>query len=180
MRSVQIAQGTGPRPARVTARPACSRRRRRGARGRDLGGYGKRRELRRELPAVALRTLRLLVAIHQRFKRMIAFLADVLEDRHLIGSRRHRGTNSRLYLKSECGRHANPLSTFHLRAAPLPARRPPADSGWILPHAQHPSAPARRALCRGCPRRKDALSLPLATPSSHRPDADPRAWTGRL
>src|SRR5215469_3653365 len=99
-----VVEGAGARAARVAARSAwsCGARH---ARTRSLRGDRERRELPREPLALALRALRLLVAVDQRFEGMGALFADVFENWHR--SLRVRGTKPHLYLKSKCGRHAN-------------------------------------------------------------------------
>src|SRR5258706_16145749 len=46
-------------------------------------GYGEHRKLRGELLALAFRARGFVLAENERFKLVLAFLADVLEDRHL-------------------------------------------------------------------------------------------------
>src|SRR6185369_5190587 len=78
--SVHIGKGARPGPARITTGATGFRRRCGG--GASLGADGKHRKLRRQLAAVALGTLCLLLPIYKRFKLVIAVLADVLENRH--------------------------------------------------------------------------------------------------
>lgn len=83
-RLIHVAKGARARPARIAAGSAgaclgaCARWRSRRALCRDC----KDRELGFQLGGVALRTLGLLLAIQQRFELMVAFFADVFEDRH--------------------------------------------------------------------------------------------------
>src|SRR5713101_6544609 len=77
---VEIGQGAHAGPAWVAAGTARSTRT--GGSRRTLRRHRKYRKLRCQLSAVALGTLRLLIAIHQRFKPVVTVLADVLENRH--------------------------------------------------------------------------------------------------
>lgn len=79
-KSVHITQRTSPWSARIPAGTASSCRRRRAR--RSFCGDCKARELGRKLFAVALRALRFLASVNQRFEMVFAFLADVLEDGH--------------------------------------------------------------------------------------------------
>lgn len=77
---VKVATAAGSRAARITARAA-----RRGSRcawAAALRGNGEGRELRSQFLALALRTLRFLLAIDQRLEGVVTFLANVLENRH--------------------------------------------------------------------------------------------------
>src|SRR5258708_141218 len=77
--SVEIGPGAGARAARISATAAGA-----GCRGGGCGFCrdGENGQLRRQLHAVAFRALGLGISVHQRFEVMLAFLADVFEDRH--------------------------------------------------------------------------------------------------
>src|SRR5579862_8523536 len=139
-----VVEGARAWAAWIATGPASSCRTCRRARGGAFRGDRERGELRRQLLALALRALCLLAAVDQRFEGMIALFADVLENRH--GSSRRRGTKPLLYLKSECGGHANAISAGGLRAAPLHARGASPDAGRIFLAPPRQTARSRKAL----------------------------------
>src|SRR5258708_4884103 len=75
-----VSQRAGARTSRITAGTTRGR----GSRGARtaLCGHGKDAELRAQLLALALGTLRLVAAEDQRFKLVLAFLANVFKNRH--------------------------------------------------------------------------------------------------
>jgi hypothetical protein len=78
--SIQVGHRASARAARIAATPACSHRR--GCTCGTFGRHGKNRKLLCQFLALAFGALGFLAAVDQRFKWMIAFLANVLEDGH--------------------------------------------------------------------------------------------------
>src|SRR5713101_390710 len=79
-RSGLVIERTGARAARIAA--GTARPRGRGGGRAALCGYGKHRKLGCELLALTFRAGCFVLAENKRFKLVLAFLANVLEDRH--------------------------------------------------------------------------------------------------
>ena len=129
---------------------------------------------------VALRALGFFLAVNQRFEMVIAFLADVFEDRHV---------GSSCLLESICGEFANHRfcrrghpspcagarcvgAHFALSPASLAAGRSCADHRQLCAPSQDPLASGRGASGRGYARNQSALLVPLAKRAKRR-SADP-------
>ena len=78
--SIEVTKRTGARTSGIAAGSAGASRS--GAARRALRRYGKHGELRIELGGMALRAFGFLLAVHESFELMMAFLADVFEDGH--------------------------------------------------------------------------------------------------
>jgi hypothetical protein len=78
---VEVFHGASSGAARISATSTASAGGTWG--GRALRGYGENGQLRRKLFAMALWTIRLLVAVYQRFERVATFSTDVFKNRHL-------------------------------------------------------------------------------------------------
>lgn len=98
---IEVAERAGAGATRIAAGAASSTRAGRRAL-RPLGGHGEDAELRAQLPAFAFGAPGFITPEDQRFKLMLALLADVLKNRHDFTPVKRTAL-----LKSFCGNLAN-------------------------------------------------------------------------
>src|SRR6476469_5916051 len=77
--SLMLIHGAGPRPPRIAATPACTSAGRRPPTG---GSHAERGKLFLKCRGLAFRTRGLCRPLEQKLEAMIAFPADIFEDRH--------------------------------------------------------------------------------------------------